>query len=149
MLIGQLAQISGLSKDGIRHYEALGLIRSTPRQAGSRLYRDYDAAALTRIEHIREAQMLGLSLKEIGSLLDAFDLVLPEDAAIRRFLTERLEMIRSQIAALRRIEDLLGQKLAAQKAGGLAALHKVKLRPAAASAKAASHQPSLGPRRAR
>ena len=32
MLIGELAKVSGLSKDGIRHYEAMGLIASAPRQ---------------------------------------------------------------------------------------------------------------------
>ncbi|TAM50553.1 MAG: MerR family transcriptional regulator [Paraburkholderia sp.] len=49
MLISKLATLSGLSKDGIRHYEELGLIRSTARQAGSRTYREYDTDALAAI----------------------------------------------------------------------------------------------------
>ncbi|WP_366927440.1 MerR family transcriptional regulator [Martelella sp.] len=49
MLIGDLARLSGLSKDGIRHYEEMGIVRSLPRQAGSRVYRDYDPANLDRI----------------------------------------------------------------------------------------------------
>lgn len=52
MLIGTLSRISGLSKDTIRHYEVLGLLRSTPRQAGSRVYRDYADDSLERLELI-------------------------------------------------------------------------------------------------
>ncbi len=47
----------------------MGLITSKPRQAGSRVYRDYDPAVLETIELVRQAQRLGLSLKEIGPLL--------------------------------------------------------------------------------
>ena len=69
MLINEVAKISGMSKDGIRHYEELGLIKSVPRTAGSRTYRDYDASVVETIEKVRGAQRLGFSLKEIGALL--------------------------------------------------------------------------------
>jgi DNA-binding transcriptional MerR regulator len=72
MLIGKLAEITGLSKDGIRHYEQLGLIASSPRQAGSRCYRDYDESMAETIENVRLAQQLGFSLREIVPLLKAY-----------------------------------------------------------------------------
>ncbi len=68
MLINEIAKMAGLSKDGIRHYEELGLITSTPRQAGSRTYREYDLSVVKTIENIRALQRLGLSLNEIGPL---------------------------------------------------------------------------------
>jgi MerR family copper efflux transcriptional regulator len=72
VLIGEIAKMTGLSKDGIRHYEQLGLISSVPRTAGSKIYRDYDPSVLDTIEQIRGAQhFLRLSLKEIGPLLKA------------------------------------------------------------------------------
>ncbi len=36
MLIREIAWKAGMSKDGIRHYEAPGLMTSVPGQAGSR-----------------------------------------------------------------------------------------------------------------
>jgi MerR family copper efflux transcriptional regulator len=63
MLIGELAALSDLSKDGIRHYEELGLINSTPRPAKSREYRDYDVHALDMILKVRNAQRLGFALR--------------------------------------------------------------------------------------
>lgn len=72
MLIHEIARMAGMSKDGIRHYEEMGLIASSPRQAGSRTYRDYDASVLRTIEHVRQAQRLGFSLAEIGPILDAY-----------------------------------------------------------------------------
>ena len=36
MLIGELAKAARVSKDTIRHYDALGLLITSERQAGSR-----------------------------------------------------------------------------------------------------------------
>jgi DNA-binding transcriptional MerR regulator len=111
MLISRLAQLSGMSKDGIRHYEELGIIRSTRRQAGSRWYRDYDERELDMIEKARQAQQLGLSLKEIALLLKAMgDREVTHSETIA-FLQERLTVIRGRMDELRRIEDFIVQKL--------------------------------------
>lgn len=111
MLINEVARIAGLSKDGIRHYEAMGLIASTARQAGSRVYRDYDPAVLDMIEKVRQAQRLGFSLKEIGPLLKAHGVanLSPEDTVA--FLEARLAVIREKLAALREVEDFICAKL--------------------------------------
>jgi len=112
MLIGELSRITGMSKDGIRHYEETGLIRSSERRAGSRVYRDYDAVAIKRIEQVRQAQQLGLTLKEIGPILDAYadrEVTVPETIV---FLEERLDIVRGKLAELRKIEAFICQKLA-------------------------------------
>ena len=101
-----------MSKDGIRHYEDLGIIRSTPRLAGSRSYRDYHAGELNRVEKAHQAQQLGLSLKEIGPLLKAFDDREPSRAETVAFLNERLVTIRGKISALREVEAFLVEKVA-------------------------------------
>ena len=111
MLIGELSRISGLSKDGIRHYEQAGIIRSTARQAGSRTYRDYDAGAVKRIEQVRQAQQLGLSLKEIGPLLDVYAERGATTAETITFLEERLAIVRAKLEELRGIEDFIATKL--------------------------------------
>ena len=111
MLISELARLSGMSKDGIRHYEEMGLIASSARQAGSRSYRDYDPAVLQTIEQVRQAQMLGFSLKEIAPLLKAYGSAnfTPEQTV--SFLEERLVVIRKRQAALNEVEGFILQKL--------------------------------------
>ena len=111
MLISEISKIAGLSKDGIRHYEELGLITSAPRQAGSRIYRDYDPSVLETIEKIRGAQRLGLSLKEIRPLLKAYDENPPSKEQTIAFLEARLVTIREKLAALGEVEDYICRKL--------------------------------------
>lgn len=119
MLIGEVAKITGLSKDGIRHYEELGLITSVPRMAGSKTYRDYDPSVLERIELIRGAQhYLDLPLKEIGPLLKWIADSPPTKEQTVEFLEQRLVGIREKIAKLREAEDHLTEKIARYKAEG-------------------------------
>lgn len=72
MLIGELVRQTGLSKDGIRYYEQLGLIHSSPKEAGSRIYRDYHSDTIKRIELIECGKRAGFTLKEIQPLLSLF-----------------------------------------------------------------------------
>jgi MerR family copper efflux transcriptional regulator len=111
MLIGELAKLAGMTKDGIRHYEELGLIISAPRQAGSRIYRDYDAALLDTIEKIHVAQRLGFSLKEIAPLLKVYADKMPSDVEMVALLEGRLTLVREKLAALREVEDFICRKL--------------------------------------
>jgi DNA-binding transcriptional MerR regulator len=118
MLIGEIAKMTGLSKDGIRHYEELGLISSIPRRAGSKTYRDYDPSVLDTIEQIRGAQhFLGLSLKEIGHLLKTISDSPPTKKQTIQFLEERLVVIRGKIASLREVEEYINRKVERYKAG--------------------------------
>jgi len=112
MLINEVARIAGMSKDGVRHYEAIGLISSSAREAGSRTYRDYGPAVLATIEKVRQAQRLGFSLKEIVPLLKAHgDAKLTAEETVI-FLEERLVSIREKQAALQAVEDFISSKLA-------------------------------------
>jgi DNA-binding transcriptional MerR regulator len=111
MLIGEIAKLTGLSKDGIRHYEQLGLIVSVPREAGSRTYRDYDASVLEAVERVRQAQRLGLSLAEIAPLLDAYGNRTPSKKDTIDFLQGRLEAVRAKMEALREVEVYIVTKL--------------------------------------
>ena len=112
MLIGEVAKLAGLSKDGIRHYESLGLIKSSPKQAGSKTYRDYDPSVLHAIEQVRGAQhFLRLSLQEIGPLFKSIEEEPPTDRQRLEYLEERLVVVRRQLASLREIEDHLCGKI--------------------------------------
>lgn len=119
MLIGEIAKITGLSKDGIRHYEAMGLIASSPRKAGSKIYRDYDPAVLDTIEKVRGAQRLGFSLKEIGPLLKTYGDTPPSTEQTVALLEERLAVVREKLAALRDVEDFICRKLEGYRAAAV------------------------------
>ena len=112
MLIGEVAKLANLSKDGIRHYEHLGLIVSSPRQAGRRIYRDYDFSVLEKIENIRQMQQLGFSLKEMGPVFEAYEAAKPvPKQTVIAFLDERLAVIRGKMDDLRRVEAYICKKL--------------------------------------
>jgi MerR family copper efflux transcriptional regulator len=112
MLIGAVAKMANLSKDGIRHYEELGLIASTPRQAGRRVYRDYDFSVLETIKNIRQLQKFGFALKEIGPLFEAYAAASPvPKSTMIEFLEERLAVIRGKITELQEVESYICRKL--------------------------------------
>ena len=117
MLIGELAKVSGLSKDGIRHYEDLGLITSARKRAGTRWYNDYGADALDIIDKVRQAQRLGFALKDIGPLLRAHAESPFSQEETTAFLDARLAQVREKIAELRDIETFIVAKLGRYRTG--------------------------------
>ena len=67
MKIGQLAERVGVSVEGLRYYERIGLLPRAPRtESGVRLY---DDRAVERVRFIKQAQRNGLSLADIKALL--------------------------------------------------------------------------------
>ena len=68
MKIGQVAEQIGVSTATIRYYESIGLIDEPGRTPAG--YRDYDDVAVDRLRFVRDAQATGLSLVEIGSVLE-------------------------------------------------------------------------------
>jgi len=71
MLIGELADAAGLPNQTIRFYERRGLLPEPERGANG--YRIYDESTLTRLNFVRTAQAAGLTLAEIGSVIDLRD----------------------------------------------------------------------------
>nr|WP_302479527.1 MerR family transcriptional regulator [Streptomyces sp. 8P21H-1] len=67
-MIGEVARRSGVSARMLRHYESLGLVRPSGRTGSG--YREYSGDDIRRIFHIESLRSLGLSLREIGRVLD-------------------------------------------------------------------------------
>jgi DNA-binding transcriptional MerR regulator len=70
--ISELCQIAGVSKESVRHYESLGLIKPGWVQAGSKSYRNYDDETVQRLAYIQVGKSIGFSLREMEPLLNAF-----------------------------------------------------------------------------
>ncbi len=66
--IGELGDLCGVSAKTIRYYESIGLLDEPPRTP--RGYRDYGDPAVERLRFIRDAQLTGLTLAEIASVLE-------------------------------------------------------------------------------
>lgn len=112
LLIGTLATQANTTKDTVRHYDELGLLKSRKRQAGSRLYTEFHPECVERIELIKSAQAIGFTLIEIkDSLNDYYDGNLNLDEQL--ILTEqKLEQVKKQQANINLMVELLAQRIA-------------------------------------
>ena len=111
MLIGELAQKTGLSKDTIRLYEQMSLIVASDRQAASRIYKEFGAETIERLQLITQGKSLGFTLNEMKQLMDAsIDGSLPLDEKVK-IIKVKLEQVNNKIRQLQEIEIQLTVKL--------------------------------------
>jgi MerR family copper efflux transcriptional regulator len=69
MLISEFARLTGLTRDTVRFYARLGLLRPrTNGKGGRHPYNVFTGKDIQAAEVIRIAQSLGMSLKEIAAL---------------------------------------------------------------------------------
>ncbi|MGM3276789.1 MerR family transcriptional regulator [Ralstonia sp. 24A2] len=106
--IGDLAAATGVSRDGLRFYEARGLIRAQRRSNG---YRAYPPEAVELVRYVRTAQQLGFTLAEIGEGMNLVWQQPDTDAAVTALLREKLSSIDARIASLQAMRDALATRL--------------------------------------
>ena len=104
-LIGQVKDISGIPIRTIRYYESLGLIESSARTKGG--FRQFSLDVFIRLSFIKRAQGLGLSLQEIGEILQIYDGGKPACDDIQQKLKQKIEDINKQIDNLLELRDEL------------------------------------------
>jgi len=98
--IAELAERTGFSRPTLRYYEEIGLLDAPQRTETG--YRVYDRGVEARLQFIRRAKRLGLSLEEIRSLVAVW--AGGECAVTRRQLRQ---LVQVNIAAVReQVEDL-------------------------------------------
>lgn len=98
MQIGEVARRGGLATSAIRFYEDEGLIPPPERTKSG--YRDYDPAVVDRLAFIRAGQAVGLTLRELGQVLQIRDRGDSPCRHVTELLDERIEEVGE------RIEDL-------------------------------------------
>ena len=111
MLIGELAKLTGVSKDTIRLYERKGFIKSQPVAAGSRLYKDYPNETLEIIKNIRQARLFGASLKEWKAFNDGWSNPYATKAQRHALLSGELKKVQERLKQLRHFERILLEKM--------------------------------------
>ena len=100
MTVAQVSKRTGVSVRTLHHYDQIGLLKPTEvTEAG---YRMYDDGALDKLYMILVYRELGLSLNEIGSILDAPDYdrnrVLEHQI---KLMQERVEKLQNRISFAR------------------------------------------------
>ena len=107
-LIGEFSKIAQVSGRQLRHYDQLGLLipEHTDPQTG---YRYYSAKQLPRLNRILALKELGLSLDQIGRMLE--DEISPDE--LRGMLMMKKsqieQMLQEEIARVRYIESRINQ----------------------------------------
>jgi DNA-binding transcriptional MerR regulator len=111
MLIGEVARQAGVSRDTVRLYTRLGLVPCQSRQAGSRLYADYDESAVTLVKGIKIAQSIGFTLSELGPIAAAYLAGSLDDSRQRQLLAAKLDQIDDKRRQLGQLSQALHAKL--------------------------------------
>ena len=70
MRIGDLAELAGVTQRTIRYYESIGLLAPGKREGHGHHY--YTEETLARLRKIDQLKRLGLSLEEIGEVIDLY-----------------------------------------------------------------------------
>ena len=91
MRIGELARTTGFSTKTIRYYEAVGVLPAPRRSASG--YRLYGGGGRDRLEFVRKAKRLGLSLEEIKGILQVHDRDRATCEHVRRLVDQKLEEV--------------------------------------------------------
>ena len=103
----EFAELTGVTVRALHHYDRLGLLRPARRtRAGYRLYADRDVA---RLEQIVALKFIGLSLKEIKTVLEGEALDLATTLRLQREIISRKRgYLDRAIAAIERAERMIG-----------------------------------------
>lgn len=98
MQSSELAHLTGVSTDTLRHYERNRLL--PPAQRSSSGYRLFPPEALVRVQMIRGALSVGFSIKELGQIFAVRDRGGCPCHQVRRLGTEKLAGIESSTREL-------------------------------------------------
>jgi DNA-binding transcriptional MerR regulator len=110
MYAGELARLTGVSADTIRYYERSGLLHTAPRSVSG--YRLFPPDALTRVQLIRSAFAVGLSVRELAGVFRERNRGGAPCHQVRKLVTSKLEAIEADLRELRSWQTELRQTLA-------------------------------------
>jgi DNA-binding transcriptional MerR regulator len=105
MRCGELARLTGVSADTLRHYERLGILPTSQRTNGG--CRIFPASAVGRVQLAQRALQLGFSLKELSEILRTRDNGGAPCHHVLNLTEEKLRSIGQQIQELQRTQDYM------------------------------------------
>ena len=105
LTISKLAKQGGVNVETIRYYEQRGLLKQPQRSPSG--YRLYPTGAVDRVRFIKQAQILGFSLKEILELLSLRVAPQTTCADIKQRTEAKIADIEERIQSLQRMKQAL------------------------------------------
>lgn len=109
MLIGELSDKTGLSRDTIRFYEKKGLIVVKSKERRENNYKEYSMDILTRLLQIKHIKEFGFTLNETSELLNRIETNTASCKKISKHVSVKISVID------KKIHDLIHLKLLMQK----------------------------------
>jgi DNA-binding transcriptional MerR regulator len=100
MHIGELSKRSGFSRDTIRFYEKIGLIKLKDDSRDKYQFKDYSEGVLRRLLAIRKMKDYGFTLQETGGLFILFEEGVLEPVRGKRYVERKIQRIDQQISEL-------------------------------------------------
>ena len=106
---GELAELAGVSRDTLRHYERKGVLLRPLR--GQNGYRQYPSEALQRVQLVRRALSVGFTLDELAKVLKVRDAGGAPCEEVRRLAAQKLLNVQDQLRELTDLRDELQKTL--------------------------------------
>ena|SRR5690242_16121197 len=106
---GELAELAGVSRDTLRHYERKGVLPRPLR--GHNGYRQYPSESLPRVQLIRRALSVGFTLDELAKVLKVRDAGGAPCEEVRRIAAQKLMDVQDQLRELTALRDDLQKTL--------------------------------------
>lgn len=107
MLIGQLAQRTGFSRDTIRFYEKEGLIEVPRKARRANNYKEYPDEVLDRLLSIKRIKAMGFTLNETREVLDLVDLDRADCGTIAQRVADKVRDVHAKIKELKALTHQL------------------------------------------
>lgn len=104
-LAGELAKLTGVSTDTLRHYERKGVLPK-PNRLGNG-YRKYPPNSVDRVRLIRRALSVGFTLDELAQFLKARDRGQSPCREVRALAAEKLTELEGRLAEMVALRDEL------------------------------------------
>lgn len=106
---GELAELAGVSRDTLRHYERKGVLPRPLR--GHNGYRRYPGEALQRVQMVRRALSVGFTLDELAQVLRVRNAGGAPCEEVRKMAAQKLLNVHNQLRELTELRDDLQKTL--------------------------------------
>ena len=117
LTVNQLSKVSGVSPHAIRYYSRMGILQ--PVRDPQNDYRLYAQRDVNRLRFIRHAQSLGLTLSEIGELIDRLEAGRPLSERVRELLLAHLKDNEKKLRELKTLQSRIDKTLRVWQPGSL------------------------------
>ena len=107
MLIGELAQRTGLSRDTIRFYEKQGLIKVGRRDGRVNNYKEYSETVLKRLLLLNKIKSYGFTLNESAEIISLLEANLGTCNQISKAADKKVLVIDKKIKELMELRNSL------------------------------------------